>query len=118
MTSTTWTFGGGGVAAETFLFPHPPDKRLKTKQPRIHILVVRLGQPTVPSLLLPDLVAVADLTGAFEVHSSHIIPSRFWRSFYSQTAALSRIDTAIAVSRSPGRRFSSSDGTMRGTCGG
>src|SRR4029077_2244361 len=113
MTSTTWTFGGGGVAAETFLFPHPPDRRLKTKQPRIHILVVRLRQPTVPSLLLPDLVAVADLTGAFEVHSSHIIPSRFWRSFYSQTAGPSRIDPPIAVSRSRYRGVASAVQTVR-----
>jgi hypothetical protein len=78
--------------SETFLFPHPPDdRRFKTTQPRTHILVARLRQPTVPSLSLPHPASVEDLTAGFEVHSSHITPSRFWQSFYSQTTDHSRI---------------------------
>src|SRR6267143_2950691 len=95
MTSTTWTFGGGGAAAETFLFPHPPnDRRLKNTQSRTHIFVAKLQQPTEPLLLLPQPASVEDVTAGFEMRNrSHIPPSRFWRSFYSQTTGDSRIDT-------------------------
>jgi len=69
MTSTTWTFGGGAAAAETFLFPHPLDnRRVKTTQPRTNSVVPKFRQSLEPLPLLARPTFVEDLTAGFEAY--------------------------------------------------
>src|ERR1700704_1335893 len=68
MTSTIWTFGGEAAAADTFLFPHPPNnRRVQAPQPKTHSVAAKVRELAGSLLSLVAPTSVKDLTPELEV---------------------------------------------------
>jgi hypothetical protein len=67
MTSTIWTLGGGAVAADTFLFPHPlNNRRVQILQPETHSFAAKVQELAGFLLSLVPPTCVKDPTPELE----------------------------------------------------
>src|ERR1700690_564282 len=88
MTSTIWTFGGGGAAADTFRLPHPTDnRRVQTTQPRAHNVVAKFRESLESPLCSARPRLMEDLPPDFEMcHWLRMACPSIWGSWVLSTA--------------------------------